>query len=106
MMKHVSTSGAAAINYSFVPTKPVYVKEVRLHMSAAGGAAENFTITLDSALGALFDVVFHTVAMAAVSDVVWVPSGNQQSFLGKGDKLVIAYANTNSRNYGLEIVYV
>lgn len=77
--------------------------EARLHLSAAGGAAENYTITLDSENGAAWDVVLETAAMAADADVptVW---NDQKRYFNKADVLLFEYANTNSRTWGLEVV--
>ena len=103
MLPHDYETGATAIAYSFAPAKAREVVEVRLHLSAAGGAAEDLTITHNSALGAAYDVVKATQAMAAVQDYTWVPDRPHQ--LAIGDSLDIAYANSNSRTYGLEVIY-
>lgn len=104
MNQHKSTSGSAAIAYTFNPGKSVYITEVRLHLSAAGGAVENLTITHNSALGAGFDVVHLTQAMAAVTNLVWRPEDGPL-YVFKGETIEFAYANSNARDYGLEIIY-
>ena len=104
MEQHKIETGAVAIAYSFNPGKSVHVTEVRVHLSAVGGAAENLTIKHNSALGAAYDVLHHTEAMAAVADLVWRPDLGPW-YIAKGDTLDIAYANSNNRTYGLEILY-
>ena len=103
-MLHDYETNNAAIAYSFAPDENRRVKQVRLHMSATGGAAENLTITHNSALGSAYDLLLETQAMAAVQDYVWNPT-NGSHYLSKGDSLDIAYNNGNSRTYGLEVLY-
>ena len=102
--RHIAT-GTAAIASTLTPTSDFRLKEVRLHLSAAGGAVGvvNFTITLDSALGAAYDVVLKTVDMTAVVDYHWQPELPLEFV--NGDALVFAYANGSSRTYGLEVIY-
>jgi hypothetical protein len=104
MNKNAYETGSAAIAYEFDPEKSAQVVCVKLHLSAVGGAVENFTITEDSVLGAEFDVVHVSQDMNAVADLVWRPEDGPLN-LSKGSKLVIAYTNTNARTYGLEIEY-
>ena len=104
MEQHKYETGATAIAYSFDAEKSVHVTEVRVHLSAVGGAAENLVIKHNSALGAAYDVVHLTQAMAAVTDLVWRPDLGPW-YIAKGDTLDITYANSNNRTYGLEILY-
>ena len=100
---HVRATGAAAIAESFTPSGEVVLLGVRLHLSAAGGAAENFTVTINSGTNALYDVVLSTSAMAAAADVHFIPDGPLT--IAKGDVVDFAYANSNTRTWGLEYVY-
>ena len=77
---------------------------VKLHLSAVGGAVENFTATLDSVTAAAYDTVHYSLNMNAVADLVWVPDPN--IFFEAADELDFAYANTNGRTYGLEVYYI
>ena len=96
-------TGAAAIAYTFAPTLPCRLLEVRLHLSAAGGA-DNFTITLDSAGGAVYDTVLHSEDMTLVTDAHYKP--NPPVWLtNSGDELEFAWTNASTRTYGLEIIY-
>ena len=101
-------TGAAAVAIDFTPSStkdPVKfsVREVRVHLSAAGGAAENLVISLDSGSGSAYDVVFSTTAMVAATDVVYVPE--VAHIFEKTDVFKIVYANSNGRTYGIEIIY-
>lgn len=100
----VYATGAAAMNETLTPGYPFELKEVRLHLSAVGGSSENFTITEDAYEGAAYDVVHFSQDMEAVSDVVQ-SYYNKEKHFGSGDKLVFAYANTNTKTWGLKIVY-
>lgn len=104
MQNHDYETGAAAIDYSFSATGKRYITEVSLHLSAAGGAAENFVIKHNSALGAVYDVNIYSVDMTAIQDIVWKPDGGFHE-LNTGDTLDIDYTNTNTRTYGLEVLY-
>lgn len=103
MNKHDHATGSAAISYSLAPTNTEQILEVRIHLSAAGGAG-NLTITHNSALGAAYDVNLLTQDMTAVQDLVWNPDGDFHE-LAPGDSFDIAWANANTRTYGLEVIY-
>jgi hypothetical protein len=96
-------TGAAAIAQTLAPTTAFQIEEIRLHLNLAGGAAEDLTVVLDSGVGAAYDTVLLTQAMAAVSDLVWQPT--RPLVFSAGDEIDIAYANTNTRTYGLEIYW-
>lgn len=105
MNQHVyETAAAGAIAYTFAPGKSVHIREVRLHLSAAGGAAESFTMKSDSALGAAYDIQHASQDMNALTDYVFRPT-NGFLFLAKGDELDFAWANSNNRTWGLEILF-
>jgi len=97
-------TGAAVIATSLTVTDPSELVCVKLHLSAAGGAAENFTITNDTTYVAdVYDTVYFSQDMNTTTDVLWVP--DQPIPLSIGDVLDFAYNNANTRTYGLEIVY-
>jgi len=77
---------------------------VKLHLSAAGGAVEDFTATLNAAGGAVYDSVLIAEDTNALTDLVWMPDGEPVPF-NATDELVFAYANSNTRTYGLEVFY-
>jgi hypothetical protein len=96
----------AAIDELLAPKGTVHgwqIDEFRLHLSAAGGAAENLTIKVVSASGEEYNFTLFTQAMAAVADVRWHP--DQPVLIDNGDAIHVEYANTNGRTWGLEIVY-
>jgi hypothetical protein len=101
MFTHRKTA-ALAINESIEPDKFGQLHEVRLHLSAAGGAG-NLTVTLDANAGAAYDTVLLTQDMTLVTDLLWQPT--LPIPYDKGDKIAIAWANGSSRTYGLEVKF-
>jgi hypothetical protein len=76
--------------------------EMRLHLSGAA-AAENLTLSLVSAMGAEFDVVFKTQAMSGLTDLVVQPAWINK--FAAEDKLVFTWANGSAVTFGLEVIY-
>ena len=95
------TDDSAPIAETFTPTGPCELLEIRVHLSAAGGAA-NWTTTLDSANGAAYDTVLQTIDMTSVPDF-WLT--DVKVFLALGDALVFAWANGATRTVGIEVVW-
>ena len=96
-------TGAAAIASTLTPTTPIELVCVKLHLDAAGGAAENFTVTIDSATDAAYDVNLFSQDMTTVQDIFWQPE--QPIPVVNNDLIKFAYANSNTRTYGLEAIY-
>ncbi len=98
-------TGAAGINIAHAPTFLWTLIEVRLHLDIVGGAVEDLTITNDSGVApAIYDTLILTQAMAAVTDIIWTPPGGPMHFR-RDDVLDIVYANSNTRTWGIEIIY-
>ena len=95
-------TGAVAIDSTLAPGRQIELVCVKLHLSAAGGAAEDFTVTIDSASAAVYDVVLFSQDMTSVADIVWVPD---RPIPVLSDEIDFAYANSNTRTYGLEVNY-
>ena len=96
-------TGAAAVDMTIAPGIAFQIEEIRVHLSAAGGAAENLTATLDSVTAAAYDVVLLSQAMELVTDLTWQPT--RPLVFSAGDEIDIAYANTNARTYGIEVYW-
>lgn len=96
------TTGAAAVSKTITFTKAAKLKEVRVHLSAAG-AAGDLTITMDSSLGAAYDTVLLTQDMTSVVNYQWRPDSDL--FLQSGDAIVTAWANASTRTYGIEFIF-
>ena len=105
MINHVRfqrATGALAIATTLAPAQSFRLAEVRVHLSAAGGAG-NFTATVDATNGAAYDLNIITQDMTAVTNLIWQP--DTPMIFEAGDEIDFAWANANGRTYGLEIVY-
>lgn len=102
--KRLQATGAVAIASSLTPpNSSIVLISVKLNLSATGGAAENFTVTVNSATGAAYDTIIFSQDMNTVQDLMWLP--DQPVPVLAGDVVDFAYANSNSRTYGLEVIY-
>jgi hypothetical protein len=102
--KVTRATGAAAIALSLTPPKSSLVLvSVKLNLSATGGAAENFTVTINSATAAAYDTIIFSQDMNTVQDLMWLPE--QPVPVLNGDVIDFAWANSNTRTYGLEVIY-
>lgn len=96
-------TGAAAIASTITPTIPILLVCVKVHLSAVGGAAEDFTVTIDSVTDPVYDTEIFTQDMTAIQDICWVP--DRPIPIINNDEIDFAYANSNGRTYGLEVIY-
>ena len=94
--------GSAGIAASYEVQPGAYrVVSVSAVFGAAPTTSEDFTITVDDALGAAYDVLLYTLdpSAAATTDILWQP--DDELMLVTGDQLVVNYANTDTNTYGL-----
>lgn len=94
-------TGAVALVAKVSPDSSCELDEVRIHLSAAGGAGD-LIIQINSGGGAAYDTVLLKQDMTAVTDLVWQPT--RPIKLAKGDEIDLAWANANSRTYGIEVI--
>lgn len=88
------------------PDTPFMLLDVRLTLSAAGDAAENFTATQDSAVDAKLDNQFITQNTSGVQYYSGAMSGIGLREFEAGDFVDFAWANGGTaRNWGLEVRY-
>jgi len=101
----VSGTGAAAIATSLtVPAGMTYqLMSVSLKYNTAPATSENLTITLNANAGAAYDTVLYTVdpSVLAVTSLLWQP--DEPLYLQGGDAVDVAYTNTDTRTYGVQI---
>ena len=98
-------TGAAAIAKTLAPAAKFRLLRVELHLSAAPTTSENFTVTLDAGDGVVYDTrqTSRDLSSGSLTDYVVI--------YGKGfefkadDEIDVAYTNTDTRTYGLRIVY-
>jgi hypothetical protein len=99
-------TGAAAIAASLAPKDCFNIEQVTLHLSAAPTTSENLAFTINALAGAAYDTVVFSVDLSASSttNLVWVPSDGPLRLV-KGDSFDVAFANTDTGTYGLQIYY-
>jgi hypothetical protein len=105
MINHIrvlNATGAGAIATTLAPAQSFRLKEVRIHLSAAGGAG-NFTATVDAINGAAYDLNIFTQNMTAVTNLIWQPDSPLQ--FEAGDEIDFAWENAGTKTYGLTVVY-
>jgi hypothetical protein len=108
MIDHIrvlNATGAVAIATTLAPGRSFKISEVRLHLSAAGGAVGdvNFTATVDAISGAPYDFKILSQDMTLLTDYSYVPTRPLQ--FEAGDEIDFAYANGGSKTYGLTVIY-
>jgi len=98
-----NATGAVAIALSVAITKPTRLVSLTLHFSAAPTTSEDFTITLNSNTGATYDTLLYSLDLSVGStvDLVWIPDSD--IFLEIGDSVDIAYPNTDTGTYGVQL---
>ena len=97
----VTTNGVIA--HTLTPGVNFIIVAVKLAMNLTGGTSENFVISVDSGAGPTYDLVLFTQDMEDVKDLYWSP--DKDMTFQDGDSIVMTYANTGERVYGLEIIY-
>ena len=96
-------TGAAAIATTLAPGEAFKLLEVRVHLSAASATSENLTLTMDAQAGANYDAVILTKDLNTLTSYVY--SYEDDRYFTDSDEIDVAWANSDSRTYGLEIVY-
>jgi hypothetical protein len=99
--KEQKYKGSGSLNVSFNPDISFMLESVRFTLGSASSTVEDFTCVLDSADGSEYDVQLITQAMEEVKTFVH-PFAKETKF-SKGDKFTFAYANSDSKTWGLEI---
>jgi hypothetical protein len=95
------TTGSAAMAKQLTCAEAWFVKEVRIHLSDVGGAGT--LQILINAVGAEYDLICMTQDMTTITDYYWQP--DKSIPLLATDTFDIVWDNTNSRTYGIEIIY-
>ncbi len=100
-------TGAVAVATSIKPPsgEAFQLYGFYLNLSAAPTTSENFTVTLDSGGGAAYDANIYTrdLTVGSVTDVVKM--FDEPIVCTGGDEIDFAWANTDTRTYGLTIIW-
>jgi hypothetical protein len=97
-------TGGTTISETLAPGFEWQIEEVRLHLSAAGGAG-SFTVTEDSGstTTTIYNTVFATQDMSSATDYIWRPT--RPVTFSASDEVDFGYANANTKTWGLEVVW-
>lgn len=102
-----NSTGTAALGFAGVvpPGQHYRLVSVTCNFNTAPTTSENFTITLDTAAGPIYDLLLYTLdpSAAATSDILWQP--DEEILLEPSDAVVVGFANSDNRNYGAQITF-
>ncbi|TVQ38479.1 MAG: hypothetical protein EA384_09105 [Spirochaetaceae bacterium] len=101
MKQYVKRSGSGPIDVTVDPGKSWLLHEIRLHLSANGGAG-TYTAKIKSSVSEAYDVVLQSQDMTSVADNIFRPA--QPARIASTDGIRMEYANASSRVWGLEVV--
>ena len=104
---------------TLAPKVPFEFGGFRLHLSAQATTAESLTITLDAGAGAVYDHLLFTYSMNTTTDMILIPpttlikdsiavanwGASVSMEFQKDDELDFAWGNTNTKTYGLEVLW-
>lgn len=97
-------TGAAAIDHILTPGFGFVLDRIELHLSATGGASQSVTLTRDSGIApTVYDTALGSQDMNALADKVF-EFDPPVRFI-RGDVLAVAWTNTNTRTWGLQVFY-
>lgn len=103
--KAETPAGTETVKVAIAPGRPFKLLGIRGHFTSGGATDEDMTVTLDSHRGAAFDAVLKTQAMESIADLNWVfPEANNLPF-HKDDVIRLAWDNTDTFTFGMEILY-
>lgn len=96
-------SAAIAASHAVATGQPQRLVSVTCKFSVAPTTSEDLTITLNANAGAAYDIVMLTLDPSAVSatSIVWFP--DEDIRLEGGDSIDVAFTNTDTRTYGVQI---
>lgn len=97
-----STNTTGAIAHTSTPVTDCFLECVSVKLSSAGGTG-TLTITLDDGDGSVYDLLLSSQDMTSVTDFLYFPE--RPLPLKSGDKIVVAYTNSNNRTYGVKVKY-
>lgn len=95
-------AGTETVKIVVAPKRDFKFLGFRLHMSAAPGQADVFSITVDSARGSAYDHLIYSTDINTSVNVDYIYTNREIPFR-KGDKLRVAWPNAGDRTFGLEM---
>lgn len=95
----LSQGGTTATAITYTLTAPAQLECVRIHTSAASTAT--LYVTVDSVVDPVLDHVLNSQSMVGLTDYAYIPT--RPAPMRTSDKLLITWANSTSRVWGVEI---
>jgi hypothetical protein len=105
---YIDATGVA-VDATFTPetkagsSRSFKLKEIRVKINTAPTSSENLTVTLDSNIGATHDITILSKDIVGLTTYNYLFDPNR--IYGPGDKIVLAYTNTDTRNIGIQLIY-
>jgi len=96
-------TGAAAMEKTLAPAGVWELMDVRVTLNAAG-TSDTFTATIDSKLGAGYDILLISQDFTTVTDYREIFEPDEARFQN-GDEFDFQWTNTNTKTWGLEVYY-
>lgn len=97
-------SGSEAVKIVLTSGTEFELLEVKLHVNVAPSTSENFTITRDADEGTYWDELIRSQNMAGTTDFIWDLRDTPLRYQ-PNDKLTFDWLNSDSRTWGLEVLY-
>lgn len=115
-----TTATGDTCKFTIAPGHPWELGGFRITLNASSATSENLTVTVDSGAGSVYDHRLLAYDMDTVQYLAWYPpmiliddsspvanynSGFVPIEFGKDDEVDFAWANSNSKTYGLEVFW-
>jgi len=100
-----SASGSGAMSVTFDPEGSARLIQVNIHLNTVSATSEDLVINLDSQLGVEWDVNIITEDMDTKKDLILNHWELRDYTMFEGDKVTFTWANSDTRTWGLEIIY-
>ena len=100
-------AGTETVKVGIAPGVAMELCAFSIKLASAPVASENFTITIDSVLGAAYDYTLASVdfSVGSLTQYAYVYPETERLPLLAGDILRVAWTNTNTKTYGLILYY-
>lgn len=93
------------LSHRLLPGELYRLVEVRLHLNSSGSSTQNFTVTLDSGENAVYDAELESQDMDDLADHNKCWGKDACHHMKATDALIFEWANSDSKIWGLEVVY-
>ena len=102
--KHTAT-GSAAIAEAVTSIAPFRLLRIEVKFSSAPSTSQNFTVTLDAGDDSEYDALIDSVDPSVGSQTTLIFKYGKGYEYEADDEIDIAWTNTDTRTYGLRVIY-